>query len=120
MKYNRLTPKDIVKTINYNQDNQDITPFLSYALRLYEIENKIESGEFIYVKEQGDSEIAFFVAHNASVRRRTVIEILHVLQRLCCVATDDNYGKGWGEAIKGAYEFISEKYGINAEEEKDD
>lgn len=50
---------------------------LTFALnKLASLEDKIESGELISTvqSERGEQEIAFFVKHNAEVRKQAVIE----------------------------------------------
>lgn len=42
MKYERLTPKDLIEVINSN-DKENIA-FLNYAMRLHTLEDKIENG----------------------------------------------------------------------------
>ena len=46
MSYERTTPKDLVEAINMPQ-GEDMTRFLLYTQRLWEIENAIERGEFV-------------------------------------------------------------------------
>ena len=46
-KYERLTDKDIAITLNTNYC-EDMTRFYMYAQRLWELENKIESGELVF------------------------------------------------------------------------
>ena len=46
MNYKRITPKDLVEAINMPQ-GEDMTRFLLYAQRLWEIENSIEQGELV-------------------------------------------------------------------------
>lgn len=88
----------------------------TYIDRLFWLEDKIESGELISTKEQGDNEIAFFVAHNAAVRRQTAIECLRILHALGGCGATDEYSKGWDEAIDTAFKGISEKFDIGTEE----
>ena len=62
--------------------------------RLFQLENKIERGELISTvqSERGDQEVAFFVAHNAAVRKQAVKEFADkiidsgttVYDPLCC------------------------------------
>ena len=47
-KYERLTDKDLVMNFKYNGQYDDMTPFFLFAQRLWELENKIESGELVY------------------------------------------------------------------------
>lgn len=49
--YKRLTNRDLVLTLNYNNGFEDDKRRLGYALRLWELENKIERGEIDYVAE---------------------------------------------------------------------
>lgn len=49
--YKRLTNRDLVLTLNYNNGFEDDKRRLDYALRLWELENKIECGEIDYVAE---------------------------------------------------------------------
>ena len=60
--YERLTDKDIEVTLNCNAF-EDNTRFFCYAHRLWELENKIESGEIDYVADK-DKEIARLTAAN--------------------------------------------------------
>ena len=46
MSYERITPRDLVETINMPQ-GEDMTRFLLYTKRLWEIENAIEQGELV-------------------------------------------------------------------------
>ena len=46
-KYERLTDKDVAITLNTNYC-EDMTRFYMYAQRLWELENKIESGELVF------------------------------------------------------------------------
>lgn len=46
MQYERLTPKDLVETINMPQYG-DNTRILLYAQRLWDLENQIERGELV-------------------------------------------------------------------------
>ena len=47
-KYERLTDKDLVMNFKYNGQYDDMTPFFLFAQRLWELENKIESGELVF------------------------------------------------------------------------
>lgn len=66
--YERLTDKDIEVTLNCNAF-EDNTRFFCYAHRLWELENKIESGEIDYVADK-DKEIARLTAENAELKAR--------------------------------------------------
>lgn len=52
-KYDRLTDRDLAVTLNTNY-GEDMTRFYLYAQRLWELENKIESGELIF--REGNNE----------------------------------------------------------------
>lgn len=45
MSYERITPHDLIETINM-PTNGDLTRFIGYAMRLHELENAIEKGEY--------------------------------------------------------------------------
>lgn len=79
--YKRLTNRDLVLTLNYNNGFEDDKRRLDYASRLWELENKIESGELVDRNSYLDyllaakgtlgltyKEIEFFAKHNARVR----------------------------------------------------
>lgn len=67
--YKRLTNRDLVLTLNYNNEFEDDKRRLGYALRLWELENRIESGELDYVADR-DTEIARLTAKNVELRER--------------------------------------------------
>lgn len=46
-KYERLTDRDIAVTLN-NNEGEDMTRYLRYTQRLWELENKIEQGKLIF------------------------------------------------------------------------
>lgn len=71
MKYERLT----IKRENGFTTVRNIT-LQGLIDRLAELEDKIERGELISTmqSERGEQEIAFFVKHNAEVRKQAVIE----------------------------------------------
>lgn len=50
-KYERLTPKDKIEVINVNHGD-DMTRLMLYALKLWELENMLESGELIEVGQK--------------------------------------------------------------------
>ena len=83
---------------------------------MHELEDKIERGELISTKEQGDNEIAFFVAHNAAVRKQAVKECLRILHDISSPGIVEPFWVGWSEAIKAAIREISEKYAVSVEE----
>lgn len=62
--------------------------------RLFDLEDKIESGELISTvqSEQGEQEVAYFAKHNAAVRKQAVKEfsdkILSVSKITFCAFTD--------------------------------
>lgn len=71
MKYERLT----IKRENGFATVRNTT-LQGLIDRLAELEDKIECGELISTmqSERGEQEIAFFVKHNAEVRKQAVIE----------------------------------------------
>lgn len=71
MKYERLT----IKRENCFATVRNTT-LQGLIDRLAELEDKIESGELISTvqSEQGEQEIAYFVKHNAAVRKQAVKE----------------------------------------------
>lgn len=87
MKYERLTERDkhgnadlidadlldVYDCVSFNRSYFEIIEAIQ---RLAELEDKIECGELISTvqAEQGDQEIAFFVAHNAEVRKQAIKE----------------------------------------------
>ena len=85
MKYERLTERGDCyygfakcKTCDYGKDGCDkwCDQITGCFCRLQELEDKIEGGELISTvqSERGDQEVAFFVAHNATVRKQAVKE----------------------------------------------
>lgn len=91
MKYERLTERDkhgnadlidadlldVYDCVSFNRAYFEIIEAIQ---RLAELEDKIERGELISTvqAEQGDQEIAFFVAHNAAVRKQAVKEFAEI------------------------------------------
>ena len=78
MKYKRLT-----KRIAKDEEAFLFHSSLHEAIdRLAELEDKIENGELISTvqSEQGEQEIAFFVKHNAEVRKQAVKEFAEKLR----------------------------------------
>lgn len=93
MKYERLT-KETVGSFGYDlkdfehktKEFNDYDAFYAYKMavkRLGELEDKIESGELISTvqSEQGEQEIAYFVKHNAAVRKQAVKEFADEFKR---------------------------------------
>lgn len=87
MKYKRLTERDergfpCIKGVSPENlykgiDDMNEAVSVTWAVkRLAELEDKIERGELISTvqAEQGEQEIAFFVEHNAEVRKQAVKE----------------------------------------------
>ena len=74
MKYERLTTRNNQLGIVINKKVITLQGLLE---SLAELEDKIESGELISTvqAEQGEQEIAFFVEHNAEVRKQAIKEI---------------------------------------------
>lgn len=50
MQYERLTPHDLIETINM-PINGDLTRFIGYAMRLFELENRMEKGELRFYEK---------------------------------------------------------------------
>lgn len=80
MKYERLTStyttEDGEKMPAYINPRTCAVYVSETIFRLAELEDKIERGELISTvqAEQGEQEIAYFVKHNAAVRKQAVIE----------------------------------------------
>ena len=87
MKYERLTKRDergfpCIKGVSPENlykgiDDMNEAVSVTWAVkRLAELEDKIERGELISTvqAERGEQEIAFFVAHNAEVRKQAIKE----------------------------------------------
>lgn len=74
MKYERLTKRD--KNGDCHLWDDTVMGAFNALDHLAELEDKIESGEIVSViqSEQGEQEIAYFVKHNAAVRKQAVIE----------------------------------------------
>lgn len=85
MKYDRLTDREIAErlknTVEKSWDSDSLEA--QCYIRLAELENKIEDGELISTvqSEQGEQEIAYFVKHNAAVRKQAVIEFAVKLKK---------------------------------------
>ena len=102
MKYERLTYEEDNK-IKYHGYSNLITN------RLFELENKIESGELISTKEVGDTEIEFFVKHNDSIRKETAQEIFFWFWRNL---VNLNFITGNIEVNFGALQNFAKTYGV--------
>ena len=96
MKYDRLTDRKIAEMLrntegeSWDSDNLEAQCYI----RLAELENKIEDGELISTvqSEQGEQEIAYFVKHNAAVRKQAVIEFAVMLKKKAdSYNYDENY-----------------------------
>lgn len=79
MDYERLTPENTEVLLNTNY-LEDQTLFFRYAIRLKELEDKIKSGELISTKENGATEIEFFVKHNKKVRLLLAEEVMELVK----------------------------------------
>lgn len=94
--YKRLTDREIAErlknTVEKSWDSDSLEA--QCYIRLAELENKIEDGELISTvqSEQGEQEIAYFVKHNAAVRKQAVKEfsdkILSASKITFCAFTD--------------------------------
>ena len=67
MKYERLTPKDMVTVLNRNEQER-LEPLLRYAYRLYELEDKIENGTLIELPIPLGTELHFLHSHEHADR----------------------------------------------------
>ena len=106
MKYNRLTERRealLVMTL------WEATKIYN---RLAALEDKIERGELISTvpNERGEQETAFFVKHNAEVRKQVVKECLQVLHDTRVTHIYDDYEWGWNSGIDRAIERLTERY----------
>lgn len=121
MSYERLTPRDIIETINMPQDG-DLTRFIGYAMRLHELENQIEKGGYVKLPcRVGDTVYTMLFAASWQVQR---IDIYRdkILIRLgnegtddyCCVNAKD-FGTDWfftkDEAVKAEEARLKELRG---------
>lgn len=92
MKYERRTdPRFVPGTILMCSDK---CRALEIYLRLAELEDKIERGELISTvqDERSEQEIAFFVKHNAEVRKQAVIEFaVRLKKKADSYNYDENY-----------------------------
>lgn len=118
MTYERLTEYGSNGKAFYADLKHDTIRVGAAIDRLAELEDKIESGELISTKEQGDNEIAFFVAHNAAVRKGAVEECLRILRniRLQLPRYYGIFWAGWSGAFNAAIRAISQKYGVSMED----
>lgn len=96
MKYERLTDRKIAEMLrntegeSWDSDNLEAQCYI----RLAELEDKIKRGELISTvqSEQGEQEIAYFVKHNAAVRKQAVIEFAVMLKKKAdSYNYDENY-----------------------------
>ena len=85
MKYERLTDRKIAETLKNTVEKSWDSDSLEAQcyIRLAELEDKIEVGELISTvqSEQGEQEIAYFVKHNAAVRKQAVKEFADEFKR---------------------------------------
>ena len=81
MKYERLTERK--EDGDWHLVDDTIWGVFNAVDCLAGLEDKIERGELISTvqAEQGEQEIAFFVAHNAEVRKQAVIEFAVKLKK---------------------------------------
>lgn len=94
--YKRLTDREIAErlknTVEKSWDSDSLEA--QCYIRLAELENKIENGELISTvqSEQGEQEIAYFVKHNAAVRKQAVIEFsVRLKKKADSYNYDENY-----------------------------
>ena len=100
------TPKKPTSLIEYTRIKDELRSKIDYIHEQDEIikgyKDKIESGKLISTVqgEQGEQEIAFFVAHNAAVRKRAIEEFASILEME--FLTDWQHGA----ISEGTYNFI--------------
>ena len=118
--YKRLTDRILAEMLintegeSWDSDNIEAQCYI----RLAELEDKIERGELISIvqDEQSEQEIAFFVKHNAEVRKQAVREFLKLLkEKESPKLLMWEYGEGYLDCIKTAEE-IAAQYGVEVEE----
>ena len=76
--YERVTPHDRVKMLNFNQHLEDMTRFYMYALRCFDLENQIENGELLMREETINTTVVAYLqtkiqeleAENAELKAR--------------------------------------------------
>lgn len=115
MKYERLTTRNNFLGITINKKVITLQGLLD---SLAELEDKIERGELISTvqDEQSEQEIAFFVKHNAEVRKQAVREFLKLLkEKESPKLLMWEYGEGYLDCIKTAEELAA-RYGVEVEE----
>lgn len=115
MKYERLTTRNNFLGIVINRKVITLQGLLE---RLFDLEDKIERGELISTvqDEQSEQEIAFFVKHNAEVRKQAVREFLKLLkEKESPKLLMWEYGEGYLDCIKTAEELAAQ-YGVEVEE----
>ena len=47
MSYERITNRDLILNLNVNEGTQDLSKYMIFAHRLWELENQIEKGELL-------------------------------------------------------------------------
>lgn len=113
MKYERITTKREAPLV------MTVWEAAKWYKRLAALEDKIEAGELISTvqNKQSEQEIAFFVKHNAEVRKGIVKECLQVLRDMRITRICDDYQWGWNKGIDKAIEQLTKKYYIDEEVE---
>lgn len=92
MKYERLTKRD--KNGDWHLWDDTVMGMFNAFDNLAKLEDKIERGELISTvqDEQSEQEIAFFVKHNAEVRKQAVIEFaVRLKKKADSYNYDENY-----------------------------
>lgn len=94
----KKTPEKPVSLIEYNRIKDELRSKVDYIHEQDEIikeyKGKIENGELISTvqSEQGEQEIAYFVKHNAAVRKQAVIEFaMRLKKKADSYNYDENY-----------------------------
>lgn len=105
MKYERLTYEEDNKIKYHGYSNLIIN-------RLFELEDKIESGELISTKEVGDTEIEFFCKHNDTVRKETAQTILIYVAKAINAISWSNADYANSINLMSMVEDIAHTYGV--------
>ena len=99
MSYERITPKDLVETINMPQ-GEDMTRFLLYARRLWEIENAIERGDMVDTNSYFAIPDFLFPSENRGFRICHYKAILHICEHVDTREEADRKVEELNKAVK--------------------
>lgn len=106
MKHERLTKRD--KNGNCRLWDDTVMGAFNALDHLAELEDKIERGELISTvqSERGDQEVAFFVAHNAAVRKQAVKEFADKIIASSMITYEPLHGTEFIELSMERYEKL--------------